>query len=422
MSTTRSERFEDQGEIARGGMSIIRRVFDTSIGRYAAVKEIPAASSVEDVARFLEEARTVGRLDHPNILPVYDIDADEDGKVSRMIMKLVNGNTLASLIHASADPPVSGQRLESLLNVFLKVCDAVAFAHSRGVIHRDLKPENIMVGEFGEVYVMDWGLALVLGADGRRAADVADVDPASILTARPRDRFDATGSVMGTITRMAPEQAHGRVRDIDARTDVFGLGGILYELLTLGPPYRERDDVQNFQLASSGAVRPPAELLPNHDLPYRLCQIAMKALAAAPADRHQTVLDLKRDVESFLRGGGWFSARRFDAGTVIIRQGDAGDFAYIVEEGRCEVYRSVDGTESRIRTIGPGEVFGEVGLFTSSERVASVRALTEVRALVVTRDSLNRELAASSWMRAFVQTAAERFLEADRLAMSVSPR
>jgi CRP-like cAMP-binding protein len=127
---------------------------------------------------------------------------------------------------------------------------------------------------------------------------------------------------------------------------------------------------------------------------------------------------LKREVESFVRGGGWFSAQRFERGAIIIRQGDREDFAYILQEGRCEVYRVVNGAHSEIRTIGPGEVFGEIGLFTSSERTATVRALTDVRVLLVTRDSLNRELATSSWMRAFVKTAAERFLEADRLTIS----
>src|SRR5262245_38834456 len=145
MSSTDSDRFEDHGEIARGGMSVVRRVFDAAIGREVAIKELPPDSAADDRARFVEEARTVGQLDHPNIPPVYDVGGDATGTVTRMVMKLVRGKTLASIIHAEAEPPLSGQALEHVLSVFLKVCDAVAFAHSRGVIHRDLKPENIMV-------------------------------------------------------------------------------------------------------------------------------------------------------------------------------------------------------------------------------------------------------------------------------------
>ncbi len=412
MSTT-SDRFEDHGEIGRGGMSIVRRVFDTAMGRDVAVKELPAESAADDRARFLEEARTVGQLDHPNIPPVYDIERDQNGAVSRMIMKLVRGRTLASMIHAKAEPPLSGQELEDVLSVFLKVCDAVAFAHSRGVIHRDLKPENIMVGEFGEVYVMDWGLALVRGTPLAESAPI-------VLVPRAPDSFDETGSLMGTINRMAPEQAWGRLREIDERTDVFGLGGILYECLTLASPYRAAADLESLELARAGVVPAPSVLLPECVFPDALCRIAVKALARAPEDRYQSVLELKRDVESFLRGGGWFVAQRFAADAVIIRQGDVGDFAYIVQEGRCEVYRDVDGTRTVIRTIGPGEVFGEIGLFTSAERTASVRALTDVSALLVTRASLNRELTASSWVRAFVQTSVERYLEADRRTMARS--
>jgi serine/threonine-protein kinase len=412
MGTT-SDRFEDHGEIGRGGMSIVRRVFDTAIGRDVAVKELPAESADDDRGRFLEEARTVGQLDHPNIPPVYDIERDHDGAVSRMIMKLVRGRTLASMIHAKAEPPLSGQDLEDVLSVFLKVCDAVAFAHSRGVIHRDLKPENIMVGEFGEVYVMDWGLALVRGTPLAESAPI-------VLVPRAPDSFDETGSLMGTINRMAPEQAWGRLREIDERTDVFGLGGILYECLTLASPYRAAADLESLELARAGLVPAPSELLPECVFPDALCRIAVKALARAPEDRYQSVLELKRDVESFLRGGGWFVAQRFAADAVIIRQGDVGDFAYIVQGGRCEVYRDVDGTRTVIRTIGPGEVFGEIGLFTSAKRTASVRALTDVSALLVTRASLNRELTASSWVRAFVQTSVERYLEADRRTMARS--
>jgi CRP-like cAMP-binding protein len=149
--------------------------------------------------------------------------------------------------------------------------------------------------------------------------------------------------------------------------------------------------------------------------PARLCEIIMRALAPDREERYQTVEALREDLESFLRSGGWFVARRFPRGTVVLREGDEGDGAYIVSQGMCEVYRSVGDRTEILRVVGPGGVVGEVGLFTGARRVASVRAVTDVTALVVTPDALERELGRASWMRAFVEAAVVRFIELDQV-------
>ena len=183
-------RLRDEGEIARGGMGSIRRIYDTELRRHLARKVIDPRLGADPFSaqRFVDEARITGMLDHPNIVPIHELVTDDRSQAS-YTMKLVQGQTLTALIMAQK----TRGDLEHILQCLIKVCDALSFAHSRGVIHRDLKPDNIMVGAFGQVYVMDWGLAQV---NGDRSLVDGDVEP--------------DGIVVGTIQYMAPEQARGQ--------------------------------------------------------------------------------------------------------------------------------------------------------------------------------------------------------------------
>jgi serine/threonine-protein kinase len=391
------ERFEDRGEIARGGMATVRALWDHLLGRPLAVKLLQCDSDADARTRFVEEARITGGLDHPNVLPIYDLGYDPASGTPRLLMKLIEGQTLGALFHETGCPP-SGARLERFLDVTLRVCDALSFAHTHGVIHRDLHPRNVMVGSHRQVYVMDWGLAVRRG-EIPVAGDVA---------------LGATiGS--GTPAYMAPEQAWGRNDEIDERTDVFGVGVILYEMLTLRAPFEATVHADAITLARRCRVVPPDDAVPGSTPPGRLCDIVMRALAPARQDRHQTAQELRDDLEAFLRSGGWFAAQRFPAGTLIIREGESSDRAYIVSKGTCEVFRTAGDQTKLLRRVGPGGVVGEVGLFTGSTRVASVRAATDVVALVVTRDALERELGRAGWMRSFVEAGIERFAELDEI-------
>jgi serine/threonine-protein kinase len=392
------DRYDVEDEIGRGGMAVVYRVFDRALGRHVAMKVLGALGDSAALDALRSEARTIARLDHPSIVPIYDVldastsEPDADAP-TRILMKLVEGRPLEAVLDEAPTPPVGGVELQRLLQAVLKVCDAVAFAHSRGVIHRDLNPANVMVGAFGEVYVMDWGLAVL----------------------RERVASDArAASLSGTLAYMAPEQARGRLQDVGPATDVFGIGGILYHLLTLHPPWTGPSAADLLVRAQAGHVPPPTPPVPNVTLPAGLCRIAMKALASDPGDRHTSVEALRGDIEAFLRGGGWFDAVTYPRGTLILRDGEPGVTAYIVVSGTCEIYRMVDGRRRRLRTVGPGEVFGEVAFFTDSGRTANVEAMTDVSVLVVTRATLERELEQSSWMRAFVKAAVERFAELDR--------
>jgi hypothetical protein len=206
-------------EVARGGMGVVLRARDPGFGRMLAVKVLlPAHQRNPDLERrFLAEARLTGQLQHPGIPPVHELGRLTDGRPF-FAMKLVQGQTLEELLARRRSP---AEELPRWLEIFAAVCRAVAYAHSQGVIHRDLKPANVMVGAFGEVQVMDWGLAKVLGAPEEESLSV----PEANTTGARQDRAETgEGSLLGTIKYMAPEQARGEIGRLDERADVFGLG------------------------------------------------------------------------------------------------------------------------------------------------------------------------------------------------------
>src|SRR5262245_13723505 len=218
-------RYEVFEQVGQGGMGTVLRGRDPELDRELAIKtlRVEHRASAGLARRFLEEARIGGQLQHPGVVPVHELGT-ADG-LPYFTMKLVRGRTLAELLQERSSP---ADGLPRLLQVFEQVCQTVAYAHSRGILHRDLKPDNIMVGAFGEVQVMDWGLAKVLDRPGEEGT----VHPASDVRLQTQ-----AGTVAGTPAYMAPEQARGEVGQLDARADVFGLGAILCAILTGRPPF-----------------------------------------------------------------------------------------------------------------------------------------------------------------------------------------
>ena len=404
-------------EIARGGMGAVLDTQDDKFQRAVAMKVMLRGANEEGRRRFLQEARVLGQLAHPNIVPVHDLGVDEQGRLF-YTMKLVKGVTLRAVLdalRAGDRETVAKYPLGQLLTVFQKVCDAMAFAHARGVIHRDLKPDNIMVGEFGEVLVMDWGLAKILPDSqassalvvtdavapakpepvvdpsaetvawvppGSRRGDEADGDASTknppphvgthgpedatlpLIAPRPtpssapahgsrrREEADGVastgnppphvggygahapgpgalpptatptplsatntssatleGSVMGTPHFMAPEQARGAVNEIDARSDVFALGGVLYMILTLEKPVAGKDVSEVLANVLAGRITPPVRQqsgplphCPDGRVPEALSAVAMKALQVEPARRYHSVAYLQADLAAYQNG------------------------------------------------------------------------------------------------------------------------
>jgi len=243
-------RYEILDEIARGGMGVVYRAQDIDLSRNIALKLVQARFSADQptLRRFIDEARITGRLQHPGIPPVHEFGQLADGRPF-LAMKLIRGQTLAAKVLES--PGTADRCL--LIAAFEQICQAVGYAHSQGVIHRDLKPQNVMVGAFGEVQVMDWGLAKDLNL---QPGDEFPRGESSEPLAIPDRQSDVTqaGTIMGTPAYMAPEQARGEIELLDARADVFGLGAILCEILTGGPPFVGTRTFGALYLASTGNV------------------------------------------------------------------------------------------------------------------------------------------------------------------------
>jgi serine/threonine-protein kinase len=392
-------RYVDIGEINRGGMGSVRLVRDTTLLREVAMKLLTPELATQEpyVEQFIEEAQITAQMDHPNIVPVHDLGVDANG-TAYFTMKAVRGHSMYYWLADGHRPPGSSERLSEGLEIFLKVCDAVSFAHSRGVIHRDLKSDNVMVGEFGAVYVVDWGLALLV----RRGVE-------TITRRRPSEG----SSPLGTVAYMSPEAARGEADTCDERTDVFGLGTILYEIVTGVPPYRGGDSESLIERARIGAYTPLEEALDGVGVSRKLLRIVRKAMSVSRDDRYATAAELKSEVQRFLRGGSYLPRLWFPAGSRITTEGEPEEAAYVIVRGRCEMSKTIDGRKCVLRQLGPGEVFGETALVVSTRRSATVDAIDAVTVLVVRRADLEEELGRETWVWALLNALAQRFVELD---------
>ncbi|MGE3851349.1 MAG: protein kinase, partial [Planctomycetota bacterium] len=333
-------RFDVLHEIGRGGMGVVAAAEDRALRRQVAIKTLrqqPAATRDLATVRFIDEAQITGQLQHPNIVPVYELGVNKQG-APFMVMRHIAGRTLRMEIDdahegaaAHGDDTAALHRLRALLDAFLKACDAVAYAHSRGVIHRDLKPDNVMVGEYGEVLVVDWGLARPIGStapdaptprdarrsrtpsdtrDARRGPTTRSFDSGSrVSTDRHESGIELTqdGAISGTLPYMPPEQAVGRVSQLDEGADIYALGAILYHILAGRPPFSGKADERMLSDVIEARFEPPSVAAPHAQIPRELEAVVLKAMARRRKDRYATVGDLQDDVRN------WFAGRTLAA-------------------------------------------------------------------------------------------------------------
>lgn len=290
--------------IGQGGMSTVLHATDVNLQRPMALKYLSGHASDPRVIRLVKEARITARLQHPGILPVHELSKDADGNLF-YTMPLVEGRSLQEILDAIREgdsQTIDEFPLSRLLTIYQRACDAVAYAHSEGVVHRDLKPDNIMIGEYGSVLVIDWGVAKVLRegeVDPESGLQAGDIGKDGILG--DTTLLTMAGALVGTPRYMAPEQATGDSKAIDERTDVYGLGGILYSALTLTPPVEGSDPEDTLEKAISGVIRYPSGTA-DRPVPSALAAVAMKALSRKQQDRYQSVQDLQADVAAYQNG------------------------------------------------------------------------------------------------------------------------
>ena len=311
-------KFEIQGTLGSGGMGTIYDAYDKNIRRKVAIKCINNERAQDDISRkyFAKEAQITGQLEHPNIIPVYEMGLNPQG-LFYYVMKRVQGNNLADIldeIRAGNAEFVEKFPIGTLMSIYRKILDAISYAHSRGVVHLDLKPENVMVGDYGEVLILDWGIARLRKKSPNAKSDLFVTLDEHVDIAEELEKEQ----VIGTPAFMAPEQATGQSLAIGTRTDIYSLGAILYNILTLRPPAAGKTTTVIIKKIVTGRVRDPMSYnkennlpedkqvklshIANGKIPERLSKIAMMAMSERLDDRYQNVAELQKDIDAYFSG------------------------------------------------------------------------------------------------------------------------
>jgi len=298
-------RYEVRDALGRGGMGQVLLTRDRTLGRLIAVKTLTSdvASGVRR-SRFLAEARITSQLSHPGVPPIHDLFSDPDGGLYYS-MKLIKGQTLSEIIEAlRAEEPDAVERynLVRLLTIFLNACQAVAYAHTRHVVHRDLKPENIMIGDFGEVLVLDWGLARMLEEQGEQKDPELAAETGAGVPTIDDPIITQEGAIVGSPAYMSPESQEGDSSLVNAASDVYSLGILLYELLTLHRPFEAESLPRLLYLKATAEFTPPSQSRPDREIPEEVERICLKAMSLQAEDRYRNAGLLTSELENYLEG------------------------------------------------------------------------------------------------------------------------
>lgn len=417
-----SGKFRFEEKLIAGGMGAIFKVLDRELERISAMKTIlPSFKNESDTLKsFIAEAKITGMLEHPNIIPVHEIGFLKNAGLY-FTMKLANAEALNDVLDKlrMGDPEyVEKYNTFARLGIFRKVCDALSFAHSKNIIHQDIKPHNIMVGDYGEVLLMDWGLANYIGDPDDETDPVVRENMKHILQASAAEE----DQIRGSPTYMSPEQTTGNPELLDKRTDIFLLGSTLYHMFTLEPPFMGKDIYEVLFKAETGDCLTPEKKDP--ELPEEICRIIKKTMAHEKEDRYQTVDDLSRDIDDLIAGK-WTRQEKkiFPRGGLLMKEGETGEEAYLIMKGKVQVIKERGGNKIVLGTLGEGDIVGEMALISKEPRSASVEALEKTEVSILTKNLLSQHLKKlPPFMEKIVSAITERLQTANTLINPHSTR
>ncbi len=398
--TPAEARYEFVDELGRGGMGQILRARDVVLNREIALKTLlPDVQASNPQARLVAEARLTGRLEHPSIIPVYELGHLTNGEPF-YTMRVITEESLESTLEQLRTHDPDAPSLQQLIQTLRQVCLAIQYAHDQGIVHRDLKPENILIGKYGEVFVIDWGIAKIMDP-------FPDID-------LYRTGEHAPGSLVGTPLYMSPEQANGDNELVDRRTDVYALGAILYELLTLKPVFENSTVLSLLVTIIQDEPVPPSQRAPDRDVPTALEEICLRALAKIQSDRYQSAQELADDLELFLEGVKE-RERQEAIAKELIEEARKAHAAYKEVRGRLiQCIEDRDQLQDSVTSHAPRE--DRVALWEAEDQAEELRVEVEQR-FGDTVSLLSQSLGFASLPEAHDALATlywERFVEAER--------
>lgn len=392
-----NDRYLFQDIVNVGGTGVVLRVLDQELQRPLAMKLLlpPRKQSTETITGFVKEAKIHGWLEHPHIIPLYELGWLQEVGLF-FTMSLVQGETLKAFLLRVKHQQTNALQHYSpywLLSLFRKVCDALAYVHAMGILHLDLKPDNIMIGRYGEVFVLDWGAARIVGNPDTEADPVRREFWRHLLNDIETTTANSVGRLQGTPSFMSPEQATGKQQGLDERSDIFLLGATLYTMFTLKLPYSGTTIRDVLLKARQGNLRPPNLRSPERQIPEEVCRIMMKAMSIDPEERYQSVEALIHDLDEILAGR-WLpqEVRTFRTGEMLMNEGDDGDEAYVLLKGNTLVTKQRDDTRVVLGVSQRGDIVGEMALISQEPRSATVQALEDTSVAVLTKDVLEQHL------------------------------
>ena len=400
------ERYHFVRTLGEGGVGKVDCYFDRHLNRVTAMKTLrkAARNKLRSLRSVIREARLISYLDHPGIVSVYDAFVNDNDDFT-YTMKLIQGEVLEDLLYRDLDDDLS---LTEYIEIFIKLCETMAYVHDKGVLHLDLKPSNIMLGHYGELLIVDWGNARLFDKTPYHTYLSTYKNAQKLEDLEEKEQF-----ISGTPKYMSPEQTTSRRDQLRPTSDIFSVGVFFYELLSKKPPFPaedlegQLDQLHNFDPPSLHTTRPT--------IPKSLSNICAKMLEKSPADRYQSFHEVIKDIRKYLNSGQNFETKRYQRGEVIFKEGDPGGYALMVLSGYVEITAESDGERKFLANLGEGEVIGELSVFTNQPRTATAKALTPITVKILTQETIEQELdKLSPWIGRMITTLSNRFNKLNR--------